>query len=182
MADEGRESVRKLNSEIAEYQSRLQASERLVLADSLTGMFNRVGFEQELAQRVHRREKFSLLVADLNGFKAINDNYGHLVGDEILKRFAGEFKALFFAADTVARWGGDEFVGIVAGGMSEGLARARNVRHRALGKYKVAVAGETLTVRIDASLGVAEWNGAETGQELFARTDKDMYLAKQHSR
>ena len=111
MAEEGRESVRRLTSEIADYQTRLLASERRALVDTLSGLCNRRGFEQQLELRVHGRQPFSLLVVDLNGFKAVNDRYGHLVGDEVLRQFAGELKAQFLPEDTVARWGGDEFVG-----------------------------------------------------------------------
>jgi diguanylate cyclase (GGDEF)-like protein len=182
MADEGRESIRKLNSEIAEYQTRLLASERRALVDALTGLTNRRGFEQQLAMRVKSGKPFSLLVADLNSFKRANDCYGHLVGDEILKQFAGELKAQFLPEDTVARWGGDEFAAIVAGPPREGAVRADRVRHWVLGEYKIALENQTIEVRVDAALGVTPWNGTESGLELFARADKEMYKAKEKSR
>lgn len=179
MADEGRESIRKLTSEIADYQIRLMDSERRALIDPLTGLANRRGFEQQLEQRVQSGHPFSLLVADLNGFKATNDRYGHVMGDEILRRFATELKAQFLPEDTVARWGGDEFVGIIAGPAKEGAARADRVRHWVLGEYKLTVDNQSITVIVDAALGTAAWNGAETGLELFARADKEMYRVKQ---
>jgi diguanylate cyclase len=182
MADEGRESIKKLTSEIADYQTRLMASERRALIDPLTGLTNRRGFEQQLEQRVQSGQPFSLLVADLNGFKATNDRYGHIVGDEILKRFATELKAQFLSEDTVARWGGDEFVGIVAGSAREGAARADRVRHWVLGEYELTLDDQTIVVVVDAALGTMAWNGAESGLELFARADKEMYRVKQASR
>ena len=182
MADEGRESVRQLTSEIAEYQTRLLASERRALVDPLTGLCNRRAFEQQLEFRVQSRQPFSLLVADLNGFKAINDRYGHLVGDELLRQFAGELKAQFFSEDTVARWGGDEFVAIVVGQAKEGVARVERVRHWALGEYKITIDNLTTAVTADAALGIVIWNGAESGLELFSRADKEMYRAKEQSR
>ncbi len=182
MADEGRESIKKLTSEIADYQTRLMASERRALIDPLTGLANRRGFEQQLEQRVQGGQPFSLLVADLNGFKATNDRYGHIVGDEILKRFATELKAQFLSEDTVARWGGDEFVGIVAGPAREGAARADRVRHWVLGEYELTLDDQAISVVVDAALGTMAWNGAESGLELFARADKEMYRVKQASR
>jgi diguanylate cyclase (GGDEF)-like protein len=182
MAEEGRESIRKLTSEIADYQTRLMASERRALIDPLTGLANRRGFEQQLEQRVQSRQPFSLLVADLNGFKATNDRHGHIVGDEILKRFATELKAQFLAEDTVARWGGDEFVGIVAGPAREGAARADRVRHWVLGEYELTLDDQTIRVVVDAALGTVAWNGSESGLELFARADKEMYRVKQTAR
>ncbi len=182
MVEEGRESVRKLTSEVADYQTRLVASERRALADPLTGLCNRRGFEQQLELRVQRRKSFSLLVVDLNGFKLANDRYGHLVGDEILRQFAVELKAQFLPEDTVARWGGDEFAVIVSGGVKEGLARADRVRHWALGEYKITIDSRTIPVNVDAALGLMAWDGAETGAELFARADKEMYRMKEKSR
>ena len=182
MADESRESVRKLTSEIAEYQTRLLASERRALVDPLTGLCNRRGFEQQLEQRVRSRRPFSLLVVDLNGFKQINDRHGHLVGDEILKQFADELKAQFLPEDTVARWGGDEFASIVGGAAKEGAARADRVRHWVLGEYNVVLDSGTIGVTVDAALGTLAWIGAESGLELFARADREMYRAKEKSR
>jgi diguanylate cyclase (GGDEF)-like protein len=182
MADEGRESVRKLNSEIAEYQSRLLASERRAVIDALTGLCNRRGFEQQLEARVEARQPFSLLVVDLNDFKNANDRYGHLVGDEILRRFAAELKAQFLPEDTVARWGGDEFVGIVGGAPKEAAVRADRIRHWVLGEYKITVDNQVLKVVVDAALGVTAWNGAESGLALFARADREMYRAKEKAR
>jgi diguanylate cyclase len=182
MVEEGRESVRKLTSEVADYQTRLIASERRALADPLTGLCNRRGFEQQLEFRVQFGKPFSLLIVDLNGFKLANDRYGHLVGDEILRQFAIELKAQFPPEDTVARWGGDEFAVIVNGGVKEGMGRADRVRNWALGEYKITVDNGTVCVMVDAALGVTAWNGAESGPELFARADKEMYRMKEKSR
>jgi diguanylate cyclase (GGDEF)-like protein len=182
MADEGRESVRRLTSQIAECQTRLLASERRALLDSLTGLGNRRGFEQQLETRIASGQPFSLLVADLNDFKIANDRYGHLAGDEILRQFADELKAQFLPQDTVTRWGGDEFVAIVAGSPQEGVDRLDRIRHWVLGDYKIAIDNLTTTVAVDAALGVAAWNGTESGQELFSRADREMYRAKEQSR
>jgi len=179
MAEEGRESINRLTSEVAEYQTRLDASERRALIDPLTGLCNRRGFEQQLDMRVQSRRSFSLLVADLNGFKAMNDQHGHVLGDEILRQFATELKGQFLADDTVARWGGDEFVCIVAGPAQEGAARAERIRHWVLGEYKIPADTTTITVKVDAAVGTVAWNGAESGLELFARADKEMYRMKQ---
>jgi len=179
MATEGRESIRKLTSEIAEYQTRLVASERRASLDPLTGLYNRRGFEQQLELRIQKREPFSLLLADLNDFKTANDRYGHLVGDEILRQFADEFRQQFVAEDTVTRWGGDEFAAIVAGPPKEGELRADRVRQWVLGDYNINVEAKTITLKVDAALGTVSWNGEETGQELFARADREMYRVKQ---
>jgi diguanylate cyclase (GGDEF)-like protein len=179
MSEESREAIRKLASEVAEYQTRLVASERRALVDPLTGLGNRRSFEQQLEIRVKLRQPFSLLVADLNEFKAINDRHGHVVGDEILKHFADEFRRQFGPNDTVARWGGDEFVAIVPGPPAEGEQRADRVRHGAFGECKTKVDAKTITVNVDAAIGIMPWNGAESALEIFTRADREMYRAKQ---
>jgi diguanylate cyclase (GGDEF)-like protein len=179
MADEGRESVRKLSTEIAEYRTRLHATERLALTDPLTCLYNRRGFEEQLEMRIGTRQQFSLLVTDLNGFKAANDRYGHVVGDEILRQFARELNAQFSAEDTVARWGGDEFVAIISGTQKEAAVRADRVRHWVLGEYKITVENHEISVIVDAAVGTVAWDGAESGLELFARADKEMYRCKE---
>jgi diguanylate cyclase (GGDEF)-like protein len=182
MTDEGRESIRRLTFEIAEYRTRLKASERRAMIDPLTGLCNRRGIEQHLEIRIAAREPFSLLIADLNGFKAINDRHGHLVGDEILRRFGAEIRAQFPSEDTVARWGGDEFVALVAGSESEVRVRTDRVRHWVLGEYKIEIEGLAISVMVDAALGMAAWDGIETGMDLFERADKDLYREKAGAR
>jgi diguanylate cyclase (GGDEF)-like protein len=182
MEDEGREAIRKLTGEITNYQVRLVASERRALVDPLTGLCNRRGFEQQLESRIQSALPFSLLVADLNEFKTANDRYGHIAGDEILRQFANELRAQFLPEDTVARWGGDEFVCIVGGPAKDGMARADRVRHWVAGEFRIQAGGQTLALRVDAAVGTAAWNGVESGLELFARADKEMYRMKQTSR
>jgi diguanylate cyclase len=182
MTDEGRESVRKLTSQVAEYQTRLLASESRAQIDPLTGLYNRRGLEQQLELRIRGQQPFSLIVADLNGFKSVNDQYGHLAGDEILKKFAGELKAQFLPDDRVARWGGDEFVGLVAGSPQEGAVRADQIRQWVLGEFRITIDNQTVPVILDAALGTTAWNGVETALELFGRADKEMYRAKQESK
>ena len=179
MAAEGRDSVQKLNSEITEFQTRLQASERRANADPLTGLCNRSGFERRMETQMAAGRKFCVLVADMNGFKAINDNYGHLAGDDILRQFAGEMKSQLRPEDTIARWGGDEFVALIEGSEKDGEARAERVRRWALGDYKIIVDQREVTLKVDAAIGLALWDGRESAKELFERADREMYRAKE---
>ena len=104
------------------------------------------------------------------------------VGDQILRRFAGEFGAQFRLEDTVARWGGDEFVAIITGPENEGAARAERVRQAARGDFKITVDDETVSLMVDAAMGIVSWNGVESGLRLFARADKEMYWARRSAR
>ena len=105
------------------------------------------------------------------------------MGDEILKQFAGELRAQFHPDDTVARWGGDEFVAIVTG---RGKGKAPRVPTGCgagpLASIRSSSITRPLLSRWTPPVGATAWNGVESGPELFARADKEMYRAKQHSR
>jgi diguanylate cyclase len=182
MAEESRQSVRELSGQVAEYKEKLAASERLSSLDALTGLANRRAFETQLQERIATRQAFGLIVIDLNGFKEVNDRYGHLAGDDLLRQFSHELKTQFTALDLVTRWGGDEFAILVTGGIEPVLDRADRIRKWALGEYKIRAGNETVRITLNASLGTAEWNGSESGTDLIARADALVYSTKQHSR
>jgi diguanylate cyclase (GGDEF)-like protein len=174
MAEDSKTALLELTGQVSEYRARLEESERISATDSLTGLANRRGFEKQLEARVAARTSFCLVMLDLNDFKAVNDRFGHLAGDDLLRQFAVELKAQFTPFDTVGRWGGDEFVAITGGTLKEAEEKAECVRKWALGDYKISDA----KARIGASIGVVEWDGVETALELLARVDRGVYEGK----
>ncbi len=125
-----------------------------------------------------RKETFSLIMLDLDGFKAINDRYGHLAGDEMLREFSVELKGMFRATDLVARWGGDEFVAIAGVSLAEAEFRTEHIRRWALGEYKIKAGEKAVMVTVQAAIAAVQWNGVETGLELLARADARVYALK----
>ena len=104
-----------------------EAQDQLVIQasrDTLTGLANRRTVELQLEARVKRGEPFTAIYIDLNGFKKINDTYGHAAGDELLRQVGERLRSAFRAGDTIGRWGGDEFVAFVEGGAAE-MARIK---------------------------------------------------------
>ena len=183
MAREGEETVRLLSAKTEEYRSRMQEAERISLVDPLTTVANRRGLEQDLARRMQQGKPFSVIVMDLDGFKKLNDQYGHAAGDDLLRQFASELGTQFPAHDLVARLGGDEFVGVVTGHANEADARMGRLRTWVMGNYRVTDAQEKkIEVKINASLGAAGWDGKESGESLLARADLKMYEAKRESK
>jgi diguanylate cyclase len=188
MVEEGRESQRRMGSEVAEYKERLAESERISRTDLLTKLANRRAFEEELEIRIVIGQKFCLILMDLNDFKGVNDTWGHAAGDDLLRQFAGELRFQFTSADLVARWGGDEFVAIVAGNGAEAASRAERIRRWVLGDYKtdagseIEGGGQKVRISVDASLGAVEWNGSESGADLLARADNLVYAGKRLER
>jgi diguanylate cyclase (GGDEF)-like protein len=174
MAEDSKTALLELTDQVSEYRARLEESERIAATDSLTGLANRRGFEKQLEARVTAGTPFCLIMLDLNDFKEVNDRFGHLAGDELLRQFAVELRAQFMPFDTVGRWGGDEFVVITEGALKDAEEKADRVRKWALGDYKISDA----KTRVGASIGVVERNGAETGLELLARVDRRVYEGK----
>jgi len=158
--------------------------ERLARLDPLTGVENRAGFEERLtieherASRWGGSERFALLYIDLDGFKAINDRFGHQVGDRVLKDIAQTLKARSRKDDVVGRYGGDEFVLILADLPTTETARAiaEDVREHIAALSWV---GQT----VGASIGVAVYpDHASQLQELLRLADQAMYAAKLQGR
>jgi diguanylate cyclase (GGDEF)-like protein len=179
MAEESRQSVAELTSQVKEYQDRLEASEKLSTTDPLTELSNRRAFESHLESRIRAGKTFGLIMIDLNDFKKINDRHGHLAGDDLLRQFANELRAQFTVADVVARWGGDEFAVLVAGDLEQAKERAERVRRWALGEYKIGLCdGKETRTTLTASMGTVEWNGSENGRGLLARADALVYRTK----
>ena len=178
MAEESRTSVTHLSRQVEEYREKLRETERISGQDSLTGLANRRAFERQLETRMAGRCIFTLMMVDLDGFKRVNDRYGHLAGDDLLKQFSLELRAQIPADDLVARWGGDEFAVLVFGDSGQAESHARSVRKWALGAYRIATSEGPAKVLIGASIGIAQWNGYESGAGLLARADAAVYAAK----
>jgi diguanylate cyclase (GGDEF)-like protein len=182
MVEEGQQSVAGLRMQIRAYEERLAEAERISETDPLTGLANRVGFEHALDARIRAGRPFSLLIADLNEFKDINDLFGHLAGDELLKGFASEFRAQFRSFDFVSRWGGDEFAALLDAEPAQIENRINYIRNWASGDYLVRVAGKSRKIRISAAVGVVAWQPGMSAEELFARADQAMYSDKTQSK
>jgi len=154
----------------------------LALSDELTGVANRrmllQRLPEECAQSMSSGEPFALLAIDLDGFKAINDGYGHAAGDECLRLFAGAVQSQLRSGDLLARSGGDEFsVVLPATTLREGAMIARHIveacRNQLTPEYGAAV-------RIAASIGVAQWTPqiGLLSDRLIAAADQALYIAK----
>lgn len=165
-----------------------QASEfygDIAMRDPLTGLFNRRQFnealEREIASANRRGSCFTLLLLDLDGFKPVNDRYGHHAGDAVLRAVAERLGSQARSNDTVARIGGDEFVLICPDLCDESSAAL--VSERLLNLLNEEILLETATVRIGASIGIAFYpNHAHTVDDLIRAADEAMYLAKKAGR
>jgi diguanylate cyclase (GGDEF)-like protein len=178
MMKSSRESVADLRAEVVRYETLLRESERLAFLDPLTGLRNRRGIEEELRIRVEGHQRFCVLIFDLNGFKALNDTYGHVAGDDLLKQFANELKTNCEHGDLAGRLGGDEFIIITDRGMEESAAYLKRIREWIFGTYKINDGQRCQSASFSGSAGLAAWDGTEKIPALLSRADQAMYREK----
>jgi diguanylate cyclase (GGDEF)-like protein len=168
-----------LNTMVARLRERESQGEleRLSVTDALTGLYNRRHLMGTLANEVQRsrrlRRTFSVLLADVDHFKAYNDTYGHLAGDTALVKTAEILRKMTRAVDSVARYGGEEFVVML---LETTTGTAAIVAER----IRVRMAAEEFGGgRMTISIGAAEYPAhGDTPEELIAAADRAMYLAK----
>lgn len=178
MAEESQKSLARLRQDVTVYQARLDDAERLAGQDSLTGLDNRRRVESAIECRIGWRQPFSVLLLDLNGFKKLNDTYGHLAADEVLQQFAGELKAALRGSDVVGRWGGDEFMVVLDAGLEAARGQQGRIARWVLGDYTIRVGAASRKVAVSAAIGAAEWEPGDTLRSLLDRADAAMYRDK----
>lgn len=148
--------------------------------DSLTGIYNRHAFDRELHNRIRENrateKNLCLILVDLDGFKEINDQFGHVTGDVVLEEISSRLRSITPKDAVLARWGGDEFallppLGCSAWEVSELALQAISVLgpHIEVGGYKV---------RLTGTCGVARFNRDLTARELVRRADLALYHGK----
>ena len=171
----------------ARYQVKLAEG---ALVDPLTGLHNRRHFEErlgsELAASQRHGRAVSLLLCDVDHFKAINDEYGHLAGDETLKMVAFVLRGAVRKEDVLARYGGEEFVVIARETATDGAQSLAERIRRAVEKSRCAWQGHdlgvTVSIGVAVSVGLGEFVPGRTERELIESADRALYLAKQAGR
>jgi diguanylate cyclase (GGDEF)-like protein len=171
-------TIAELRAQIATYESRLEEMEHIASEDPLTGLCNRRKVERHIETRIRSAKVFSVISLDLNGFKKLNDTYGHLAGDDLLKQFATELRTVFRSHDIIGRVGGDEFIVLVDGDLSVANARLERIRRWVNGSYAVKGTLEAPKVNVTAAVGAAQWNPGESMRDVLGRADAAMYADK----
>jgi diguanylate cyclase (GGDEF)-like protein len=159
--------------------------ERQAMVDSLTGLANRRSLEETLRGELARAARFgdtvSVVLADLDKFKAVNDRFGHAAGDEVLKAFAGALRETVRESDVAGRWGGEEFALVLSGTDAEGGARLAE-RARAMIENTAVEMPDGTKLHVTASFGVASYPEVHGARELLASADSALYEAKREGR
>jgi diguanylate cyclase (GGDEF)-like protein/PAS domain S-box-containing protein len=167
------------NSANLQMAQRLAQMEQLALLDSLTGLANRRYLESMMQSRLEELCRndwhFGVLFIDIDNFKSINDRYGHDVGDQVLQMTSKTLGVTSRYFDVVGRWGGEEFVAIIAN-VEEKALREVAERMRMMVEHSLLNAPEYLFVTV--SIGGAQALADDTVESLVRRADEKLYLAK----
>jgi len=184
MALDSHQSVAQLRAEVSTYETRLKAAEELALRDELTGLANRRNVEERMEWRIEHQQGFCVVVLDLNRFKQVNDTYGHLAGDSLLKQFSQELRSNLRGSDIAGRWGGDEFVVVLDCDLNGAKSQIERMQKWVFGEYTIqpGPGKGDLKVQVAASIGVAQWQPGESIQQVIERADAAMYTDKRLAR
>jgi len=173
--------------EVQELRTHLEEVRMEALTDGLTGLFNRKHFDAQLRrdarQAMETGDSLCLLICDIDHFKKFNDNYGHAVGDEVIKLVARTLKQNVKGRDTPSRFGGEEFAVILPQtGLSNAATLGEQIRRRLAGKELKTKDGSRSFGSVTVSLGVAQYRLGEPLPALLERADQALYAAKHAGR
>jgi len=167
---------------LGRYQHRL---EDMASTDKLTGLLNRHAFtilnEKILAEYRRQPQALTVILADIDHFKAINDQHGHLAGDEVLERVSGVFKSTLRETDLAVRWGGEEFLLLLRGCNLDEAQRIAEELRRQVEQLAISVKGDQ-KVPVTISLGIAQYDGVEDPRQTVNRADSALYEANSAGR
>lgn len=176
------ETLRIKSRELEQSNQRLA---ELAIHDGLTGAFRRGHIESELHRQVKAWERhandFSVLLLDIDHFKHVNDDHGHAVGDEVLRRLAAVARQTLRGSDLFGRWGGEEFIALLPDTpLSQAQEAAERLRQAIRGMDLRSESGQHFHITV--SIGVAQLAPGETAELLAQRADQALYAAKHAGR
>jgi two-component system cell cycle response regulator len=167
-------------------RNQIRESVELSITDPLTGLHNRRYMERHLktliADATRTGRSLSVLIADIDHFKLVNDSHGHDAGDLVLQEFSDRFRRYTRGVDLACRLGGEEFL-IIMPDTDKPLARQVGERVRECVAVQPFKIGQNKEIWVTASVGLATWDGAgDTSEALFKRADNALYAAKRQGR
>ncbi|NNL56963.1 MAG: GGDEF domain-containing protein, partial [Pseudomonadales bacterium] len=178
------ERVKELEAEAEQASAELQLQRQRNQIDALTELANRSAYEHRLDVELERfdryQQDFCLIVADIDHFKVINDSYGHLAGDKVLRLVAQTLHKRLRRVDFIARYGGEEFAIILPATHIDNALSLMQAMGQQIRQCPFHFNNQPL--QISLSFGLAAALAGDTAESLFARADRALYSAKQQGR
>ncbi|MEA5583128.1 GGDEF domain-containing protein [Nodularia harveyana UHCC-0300] len=168
----------RLQDSVDQLQTQQLHLQEVAEKDALTGIFNRGKGERILQNLIERPDRnIGIILCDIDHFKRVNDNFGHLVGDRVLQEIVKCFQAHIRQEDVLVRWGGEEFLIVVSENDEIELKQLAERLREIIAEHKISEVGN-----MTASFGVARLNSSENLKQLFSRADQALYKAKKLGR
>lgn len=179
-----RERLAQLEEESNDLRARMLEAHHMALLDTVTGLPNRLAYEERIEQELARWKRFGnplvMLIWDVDDFKSINDRFGHQAGDKALRVIAQSLKTRLRETDFIARFGGEEFVCLLCGTQGEEALSVAQEMRRSVESNGFHSHGKPVAVTI--SCGVATFQSGDSLDSVFARADKALYQAKKNGK
>jgi len=176
--------VAEMEQEAQSFRDHLEEQRQKALIDPLTGLANRAGWSERLELEVARWKRYGgellLAVLDIDHFKRINDDYGHLAGDRVLKIIAGELSRRLRKTDFIARFGGEEFVLLIPATPPDGGLQLLQTLREGIEQCPFHFRNQRVTITISG--GLTAFAEGEAAEQVFERADQALYRAKNGGR
>ncbi|MBW2515941.1 MAG: GGDEF domain-containing protein [Deltaproteobacteria bacterium] len=176
--------LKSLSKQVSALNLELRKAKVDSVTDGLTGVFNRKALDQHLDSLVEQNTRapaaFALLMVDIDGFKAINDAYGHPTGDRVLLALAQKCQGLIRNDDFIARYGGEEFVIVLPNASLTNATKKAQRICASVGdtRYALNDNNDVHILNITVSIGISVYQNGDTAESVIARADRALYLAK----
>lgn len=180
-----RDQLNESAGEIERLRTRLQKTQKEAISDALTGLANRKALSDAFQKMTEEEDlgDLALLMIDIDHFKQVNDNYGHLLGDKVLKAVSGAIQSCIKGRDIGARWGGEEFVVLLPDTPFEGACTLAEAIRRMIERSKIRRMNSDEAIdRVTVSIGVAGYQPGDLLDDLIQRADRALYRSKRSGR
>jgi diguanylate cyclase (GGDEF)-like protein len=176
----------KLARQAEQAQDELNQVRKQAAMDSLTGLWNRGAIlellDQEIARAARSKSPIAVMLMDLDNFKKINDTYGHVAGDQILRTAAERLQGSVRRYDSLGRYGGEEFIAVLPGCGSESAATCADRMRRSVGENPIQVDSEAIEVTVSIGCAIASDAASADPISLIRSADEALYKAKNNGR